>query len=115
MIVPGSTVGILGGGQVGRMMIVAGRSLGYKFHIFEPKGPCIAGMVADLEINANYNDEEALRSFAEGVDVITLEFENIPTEVISMLSSMIRYNISLNRIMSNIILNGSKIIYKKSL
>ena len=88
MIFPGSTVGILGGGQLGRMMILAGRSLGYKFHIFEPKGPCSAGMVADLEINANYNDEEALRSFAEGVDVITLEFENIPTEVISMLSSI---------------------------
>ena len=86
MIFPGSTVGILGGGQLGRMMILAGRSLGYKFHIFEPKGPCCAGMVADLEINANYNDEEALRSFAEGVDIITLEFENIPAKVIDKLN-----------------------------
>ena len=88
MIVPGSTVGILGGGQLGRMMILAGRSLGYKFHIFEPKGSSSAGMAADLEINANYDDQEALRSFAEGVDIITLEFENIPAEVINTLSSI---------------------------
>ena len=86
MIVPGSTIGILGGGQLGRMMILAGRSLGYKFHIFEPKGSSSAGMVADLEINANYDDQEALRSFAEGVDIITLEFENIPAKVINMLN-----------------------------
>ena len=78
MIVPGSTIGILGGGQLGRMLILAGRSLGYRFHVFEPKGPCSAGMVADLEINASYDDEEELRRFAQGVDVITLEFENIP-------------------------------------
>ena len=82
MIVPGSTIGILGGGQLGRMMILAGRSLGYKFHIFEPRVSSSAGMVADLEINANYDDQEALRSFAEGVDIITLEFENIPAKVI---------------------------------
>jgi len=86
MIVPGSTVGILGGGQLGRMMILAGRSLGYRFHIFEPKASCCAGMIADLEINASYDDEEALRNFAEGVDVITLESENIPSGVIIMLS-----------------------------
>lgn len=88
MIVPGSTIGILGGGQLGRMLILAGRSLGYRFHVFEPKGPCSAGMVADLEINANYDDEEELRRFAQGVDVITLEFENIPAEVINFLSAI---------------------------
>ena len=87
MIVPGSTIGILGGGQLGRMLILAGRSLGYRFHVFEPKGPCTAGMVADLEINANYDNEEELRRFAQGVDVITLEFENIPAEVINFLSA----------------------------
>jgi len=78
MIAPGSTIGILGGGQLGRMLTLAGRKLGYRFHIFEPKGPCTAGMVADLEINAEYSNRAALKQFAEGVDVITLEFENIP-------------------------------------
>lgn len=88
MIPPGSTIGILGGGQLGRMLILAGRALGYRFHVFEPKGPCSAGMVADLEINANYDDHEALRKFAEGVDVITLEFENIPVDAIDCLNAI---------------------------
>ncbi len=88
MILPGSTIGILGGGQLGRMLILAGRTLGYKFHVFEPKGPCAAGMVADLEVNADYSDREALRKFAESVDVITLEFENIPADAIDFISSI---------------------------
>lgn len=88
MITPGSTIGILGGGQLGRMLILAGRKLGYRFHVFEPKAPCAAAMVADREVNAGYSDEAALRDFAEGVDVITLEFENIPSEVIDMLSAI---------------------------
>jgi 5-(carboxyamino)imidazole ribonucleotide synthase len=88
MIAPGSTIGVLGGGQLGRMLILAGRALGYRFHVFEPKGPCAAGMVADLEINADYGDEAALRRFAEGVDIITLEFENIPAEVIEQLAAI---------------------------
>lgn len=88
MIAPGSTIGILGGGQLGRMLILAGRALGYRFHVFEPKGPCAAGMVADLEVNDDYSDEAALKRFAESVDVITLEFENIPAEVIDTLSAI---------------------------
>ncbi|TVP79297.1 MAG: 5-(carboxyamino)imidazole ribonucleotide synthase [Puniceicoccaceae bacterium] len=88
MIAPGSTIGILGGGQLGRMLVLAGRALGYRFHIFEPKGPCPAGMVADLEVNADYSDEAALQRFAEGVDVITLEFENIPSAVLDRLSAI---------------------------
>lgn len=88
MIAPGSTIGILGGGQLGRMLILAGRPMGYRFHVFEPKGPCAAGMVADKEVNAEYSDESALRAFAEGVDVITLEFENIPADVIDFLTAI---------------------------
>ena len=88
MIAPGATIGILGGGQLGRMLILAGRAIGYRFHVFEPKGPCAAGIVADLEVNADYTDEAALRRFAEGVDVITLEFENIPAEVIESLGGI---------------------------
>lgn len=86
MISPGSTIGILGGGQLGRMLILAGRTLGYRFHVFEPSGPCPAGMVADREINAPYSDREALKKFADSVDIITLEFENIPIDVLDYLS-----------------------------
>ncbi|MGC6423490.1 MAG: 5-(carboxyamino)imidazole ribonucleotide synthase [Lentimonas sp.] len=88
MIQPGSTIGILGGGQLGRMLILAGRAMGYRFHVFDPSGPCTAGMVADREVNAPYSDEAALREFAEGVDIITLEFENIPAEAIDLLSAI---------------------------
>lgn len=88
MIKPGSTIGILGGGQLGRMLILAGRPMGYKFHVFEPSGQSAAGMLADLEITAHYSDETALLQFAEAVDVITLEFENIPAEIIDLLSAV---------------------------
>jgi len=88
MIGPGSTIGILGGGQLGRMLILAGRSLGYRFVVYEPSGPSTAGTVADNEINAAYEDEAALEKFARSVDVITIEFENIPAHVIDRLSEI---------------------------
>ena len=88
MIGPGSTIGILGGGQLGRMLILAGRSLGYRFVVYEPSGPSAAGTLADNEINAAYEDEAALEKFARSVDVITLEFENIPAYVIDRLSEI---------------------------
>lgn len=88
MIAPGATIGILGGGQLGRMLILAGRALGYRFHVFEPQGPSPAGMLADLEVSAPYSDTAALKAFAAAVDVITLEFENIPAEVIDTLSAI---------------------------
>ena len=78
-ILPPSTIGILGGGQLGRMLALEARRSGYKVVIFtdEPKG-CPAGQVADLEINADYDDAEALMAFLDQVDVVTAEFENIP-------------------------------------
>lgn len=88
MIPPGSTIGILGGGQLGRMLVLAGRAMGYRFHIFEPAGSSPAGMVADKEINAPYSDQKALKLFADQVDVITLEFENIPIEALNYLSAI---------------------------
>ena len=88
MIPPGATIGILGGGQLGRMLILAGKPMGYRFHVYEPTGPCAAGQVADSEINRPYDDTAALRKFAEDVDVITLEFENIPAEVIETLRAV---------------------------
>ncbi len=79
MIAPGSTIGILGGGQLGRMTGQAARSLGYGFVVFEPQDRCPAGQVADLEINAPYTDESALELLSESSDVITYEFENVPS------------------------------------
>ncbi|HCQ67297.1 MAG TPA: 5-(carboxyamino)imidazole ribonucleotide synthase [Rhodobacteraceae bacterium] len=84
---PGATIGILGGGQLGRMLSVAGSRLGLKTHIFEPGARPPAGQVADRVTTAGYDDDAALRAFAGSVDVITYEFENIPTEALDILES----------------------------
>jgi 5-(carboxyamino)imidazole ribonucleotide synthase len=84
---PGATIGILGGGQLGRMLSVAASRLGYRCHIFEP-GPAPAGDVAHQVTTAPYDDEAALRAFAASVDVITYEFENIPTSALDLLESL---------------------------
>jgi 5-(carboxyamino)imidazole ribonucleotide synthase len=77
---PGSTVGILGGGQLGRMMAMAAARLGYRCHIFDPhEYPCAAEVSARFT-RAAFDDREALRLFAEQCDVITYEFENVPVE-----------------------------------
>lgn len=86
MIAPGSTIGILGGGQLGRMLILAGRALGYRFHVFDPSAEAPASGLADKSYTADYCDQAALSQFADAVDVITLEFENIPIEAIDFLS-----------------------------
>jgi len=74
---PGSTIGIVGGGQLGRMMAVAAAQLGYRCHIFAPKGETPAADVAAATTHAPYDDAGALAAFAEAVDVVTYEFENI--------------------------------------
>ena len=81
----GSTIGILGGGQLGRMLSVAASRLGYKTHIFEPGANPPAGHVADQVTTAAYEDEAALAAFAQSVDMITYEFENIPTSALDIL------------------------------
>ncbi|QTN36497.1 5-(carboxyamino)imidazole ribonucleotide synthase [Cognatishimia activa] len=83
----GSTIGILGGGQLGRMLSVAASRLGYKSHIFEPGANPPAGQVADQVTTAAYEDEAALKAFADAVDVITYEFENIPTSALDLLEA----------------------------
>ncbi|SEN58938.1 5-(carboxyamino)imidazole ribonucleotide synthase [Roseovarius tolerans] len=82
---PGATIGILGGGQLGRMLSVAAARLGFKTCIFEPGGDCPASHVANFHFKAEYTDEDALRRFAESVDVITFEFENIPASALDLL------------------------------
>jgi 5-(carboxyamino)imidazole ribonucleotide synthase len=79
MISPGNTLGILGGGQLGRMLAQAAQTLGYRVHVFEPAGPCPAGAIANREFNASYEDPEALTTFARDCAVVTYEFENIPS------------------------------------
>ncbi|ETD90946.1 5-(carboxyamino)imidazole ribonucleotide synthase [Rhodobacter capsulatus] len=88
MLKPGATIGILGGGQLGRMLSVAASRLGLKCAIFEPGANPPAGQVADRVFTASYDDEAALRAFAEAVDVITYEFENIPTSALDLLESL---------------------------
>jgi 5-(carboxyamino)imidazole ribonucleotide synthase len=83
----GSTIGILGGGQLGRMLSVAASRLGYRCHIYEP-GAAPAGDVALKVTTAPYEDEAALRAFAASVDVITYEFENVPTSALDLLESL---------------------------
>ena len=78
----GATIGILGGGQLGRMLSVAASRLGFKSHIFEPGANPPASQVADMVTTASYADIDALAAFAKSVDVITFEFENIPAEAL---------------------------------
>ena len=107
------TLGILGGGQLGRMLSVAASRLGYRTHIFEPGANPPAGHVADQVTIAPYEDEAALRAFAASVDVITYEFENVPTSALDLLESLkpIRPNrralaTSQDRILEKDFLNG---------
>ena len=82
VFLPGSTIGVMGGGQLGRMLGLAARRMGYQLHSFSPERDTPAGQVADLEVCAQYFDEEAVRTFAKGIDVLTFEFENVPVESI---------------------------------
>ena len=85
-IAPGGTIGILGGGQLGRMTALAAAQLGYRCHIFTPDVGGSAGQVSAAITNADYTNQEALETFANAIDVATYEFENIPVETINFLS-----------------------------
>src|SRR5262245_3744358 len=77
-ILPGSVIGVLGSGQLGRMFAIAARRMGYRVHTFSPESDTPTGQVADLEIGALYDDLDAVRRFARAVSVVTFEFENVP-------------------------------------
>ncbi|HXU32870.1 MAG TPA: 5-(carboxyamino)imidazole ribonucleotide synthase [Thermoanaerobaculia bacterium] len=79
-ILPGSTIGVLGGGQLGRMFAIAARKMGYRVHTFSPDRDTPTGQVADVEIAAPYDDLDAVRAFAREVAAVTFEFENVPAE-----------------------------------
>jgi 5-(carboxyamino)imidazole ribonucleotide synthase len=79
---PGSTIGVMGGGQLGRMFAIAARRMGYRVHTFSPDEDTPTGQLADREVAASYHDAEAVRDFARGIDVLTFEFENVPTQTV---------------------------------
>jgi len=89
IILPGSTVGVLGSGQLGRMFALKGRAMGYRIHTFSPDADSPTGQIADREWRAPYEDLDAVRRFAAEVDVITFEFENIPFETTACASEVV--------------------------
>ena len=82
IILPPSTIGIIGGGQLGRMMAISAKQMGYKVAVLEPAALGPLAQVADVEINASYDDEVALNKLLSISDVVTYEFENINSDVI---------------------------------
>ena len=78
MIPPGSTIGILGGGQLGRMLAMAAAQLGYRCHVYAPEKESVAAEVSARFTSADWHDREALSEFAQGCAVVTYEFENVP-------------------------------------
>jgi 5-(carboxyamino)imidazole ribonucleotide synthase len=87
MIAPGGTIGILGGGQLGRMTALAAATLGYRAHVFCPEPDSPAAQVTARATVADYRDADALAVFARAVDVITFEFENVPADTAELLAA----------------------------
>jgi 5-(carboxyamino)imidazole ribonucleotide synthase len=81
-VLPGSRIGVLGSGQLGRMFTMAARRMGYLVHTFSPESDTPTGQISDVEIPASYDDLDAVRDFARHVDVVTFEFENIPASTV---------------------------------
>lgn len=86
VISPGATIGILGGGQLGRMMTIAAKHMGYRVQIYSNVKNSPAGQVADAETQGSFDDLAAIKNFANSVDVVTIETENIPTECFDTVS-----------------------------
>lgn len=89
VVPPGSIIGVLGSGQLGRMFALAARRLGYRVHTFSPESDTPTGQVADVEITAAYDDLDAVRAFARAVNVVTFEFENVPTDCVTAAAEIV--------------------------
>ncbi|RYM05187.1 5-(carboxyamino)imidazole ribonucleotide synthase [Sporolactobacillus sp. THM7-7] len=87
MILPGQTIGILGGGQLGRMMAIAAKQMGYRIAVLDPTADCPVAQVADAAIVADYGDPEAAKKLAECADVVTYEFENVDVRTVDYLQA----------------------------
>lgn len=83
----GAVIGILGGGQLGRMTAIAAAELGYRCHVFAPEGDAPACDIAAFTTRADYTDTDALAAFAEAVDTVTSEFENVPADAMDALAA----------------------------
>ncbi len=88
LILPGGTIGMLGGGQLGRMSTFKAKQLGYKVVVLDPAPGCPCGQVADEQIVAQFDDELALRQLADKCDVITYEFENVDSQAVELLEHL---------------------------
>ncbi|MFN0115005.1 MAG: 5-(carboxyamino)imidazole ribonucleotide synthase, partial [Paracoccaceae bacterium] len=85
---PGAIIGILGGGQLGRMSALAAARLGYRCHVYAPEDDSPGMLVAAARTVAPYEDEAALTRFAASVDVVTFEFENVPARTLEILAPL---------------------------
>jgi 5-(carboxyamino)imidazole ribonucleotide synthase len=88
-ILPNSTIGVFGSGQLGRMFAIEARQMGYRVHTFSPASDTPTGQVADFETSAGYEDLDEVRKFAREVDVVTFEFENVPFETVRAASEFV--------------------------
>ena len=86
VILPGQTIGIIGGGQLGRMMALAAKAQGFRIAVLDPTEDCPCGQVADITISANYDDLDGIKQLAQVSDVITYEFENIDADSLKWLN-----------------------------
>jgi 5-(carboxyamino)imidazole ribonucleotide synthase len=88
MLIPGATIGILGGGQLGRMTAMAAARLGYRVHVFTEESDSPAAQVSAAATVASYDDEAALAEFAKAIDVATFEFENISADAVRRVATL---------------------------
>ena len=88
-ILPNSTIGVFGSGQLGRMFAIKARKMGYRVHTFSPESDTPTGQVTDIETQAAYEDLDAVRQFAQSVDVVTFEFENVPSNTVEAASQFV--------------------------
>jgi 5-(carboxyamino)imidazole ribonucleotide synthase len=89
VLAPGSVIGVLGSGQLGRMFAIAARRMGYRVHTLSPDEDTPTGQVSDVEIRASYDDLDAVRAFASNVAAVTFEFENIPVAAIEACAALV--------------------------
>jgi 5-(carboxyamino)imidazole ribonucleotide synthase len=90
MILPGATIGLLGGGQLGRMFTARARTMGYRVWVLDPDPASPAGHLADRHLVAPYTEAEGLETLAKGCQVVTTEFENVPAATLETLASRVR-------------------------
>jgi 5-(carboxyamino)imidazole ribonucleotide synthase len=89
VILPNSTIGVFGSGQLGRMFAIEARKMGYRVHTFSPGSDTPTGQVADIETVGAYEDLDAVKTFARSVDVLTFEFENVPSAAVDAASEFV--------------------------